>query len=1202
MIRNLKALFCVLMLMLGLSVSAQVTTSSISGIVIDENGDRVKGASVEVKHLPSGSYYEATTNGNGHYFIQGMRIGGPYTVDVEINGVEVASYNNIFLQLGNTTEVNVDLKEDAASNNVTYTKATESQLSNKVNLTGTILDDKSEPLIGASVEIKNVRTGSSKGVSTDMNGQFTVADLQDGKYNVRVSFIGYRTAIISSLNIKKGEVVSLKTKMESSSNMLEDVVVTATKTKFAGEKTGASTNISLAQMSSIPTINRSISDIARISPYAGSGMSFAGGDGRSTNFTVDGANFNNNFGLSDALPGGGTPISVEALEEMQVVIAPYDLRQTNFVGGGLNAVTKSGTNTFKGSAYTYQYNEDMCGNRAGGEDLGNRGKDRKHVYGASIGGPIVKDKLFFFGNFEYQKIPTVATEWQASADGVADGSNYISRTKLSDMERVSNHVKEKYGYNTGSWTDFPADESNIKFLARIDWNIARNHKLAVRYNYTKNQYWNAPNGNSNDASFRYRAANRMSEMSMAFANSMYSMDNVVHSFSADWNARFGNNISNQLLVTYTSIKDMRGTNSDIFPFVDILGGYEVNSDGTITQDPTPYMSLGYELFTYNNGVNNKILTVNDNFTYNLGAHKLMAGLSFEYQMANNSYMRNGTGFYRYRSVDDFINGAAPESVAFTIGYNGETNPAAQVRFNQYGLYLQDEWNINKNFKLNYGVRFDLLAFNEDDIMTNGEILAVDYGGRHIDTGKWPGNKVNVNPRVGFNWDILGNKSLVLRGGTGLFTGRLPLVFFTNMPTNSGMVQNMVTIKTKYSGYVCDATPTEALAKFAGGMITDVNEMAKIAGAKATIAPGEGAFQSTPCGIDPDFKMPQVWKSSIAVDYQLPVSFPFTVTGEFMYTKNVNAVKLDNYNVKPVDETWERFAGSDNRVIYPDNFVYNDNINTACVLTNTSKGYGYTANITLNARPVKGLNLMAAYTRTESKEVSGMPGSNATSAWNGLYTINGPNNATVMRSQYVIPDRIIASVGYDLHETTHLNLFYTCYSPYGYSYYMTNDMNGDGISTDLIYIPKDENDIIFAGDNAAQDAKDFWAFVNQDSYLKNHKGEYAEAYGARAPFVHRFDFRIAQDIKFRIGKTNHKIELSFDFMNIGNLFNSHWGVAKNMSACNNGAILNYAGQNAEGKPTFTLYRDKSGNAPAKTWEYNRATSQCWQLQFGARYTF
>ena len=1086
-----------MMLMIGLSVSAQVTTSSISGIVIDEKGQPLTGATVEAKHNPSGTLYGAVANLDGHFSIQGMRTGGPYTL--------------------------------------------------------------------------------------------------------KVSFIGYRTKVVNDITLQLGETYNITVDMLPADNVLDDVVVTAVKTKFAGEKTGAVTNISASQISAIPTINRSISDIARISPYAGSGMSFAGGDGRSTNFTVDGANFNNNFGLSDALPGGGTPISVEALEEMQVVIAPYDLRQTNFVGGGVNAVTKSGTNTFKGSAYTYQYNEDMRGNRAGGEDLGDRGKDRKHVYGATLGGPIIKDKLFFFANYEYQKIPTTATEWKGSEDGVGDGDNYISRTKLSDLERVSKHVAEKYGYSTGSWTNFPADEKNVKFLGRIDWNITRDHKLAVRYNYTKNQYWNEPNGNSTDGSFRYRAANRMSAMSMSFANSMYSMDNEVHSFSGDLNSRFGN-MSNQLLVTYTKIKDMRGSDSSVFPFIDIMGGYTDNGDGTITQDPTPYMSLGYELFTYNNGVNNEILTVNDNFSYTYGTHKLMAGISFEHQMANNSYMRNGTGYYRYRSVDDFINGAAPESVAFTIGYNGETNPSAQVRFNQYGLYLQDEWNVNKNFKLNYGVRFDLLAFNDDDVMTNNAILAVDYGGRHIDTGKWPGRKVNINPRVGFSWDVFGDKTLKVRGGSGLFTGRLPLVFFTNMPTNSGMVQNSVQLKTSYNGYVCSSTPTADLAKFAGGLVTDVYKMAELAGAQTTITPEQGQFQSTPCGVDPDFRMPQVWKSSIAVDYQLPVSFPFTVTGEFVYTKNINAVRLDNYNVKPIDETWERFAGSDNRVIYPSDFTYNSKIGTACVLTNTSRGYGYTANITLNARPTKELNLMLAYTRTESKEVSGMPGSNATSAWNGLYTIDGPNNATVMRSQYVIPDRIIASVGYDLHKTTHLNLFYTCYSPYGYSFFVTNDMNGDGIATDLIYIPKDENDIIFVGDNAAQDAKDFWAFVEQDDYLSSHKGEYAEAYAARAPFIHRFDFRIAQDINFNIGKTKHKIELSFDFMNIGNLFNSNWGVAKNMNSCNSGAILTYAGRNEAGNPTYKLWRDSNGDAPTKTWEYNRASSQCWQLQLGARYTF
>lgn len=1109
MIKNLKTLLCFLMLMIGLSVKAQVTTSSISGIVIDEKGEPLTGATVEAKHNPSGTLYGVVANLDGRFTIQGMRTGGPYTL--------------------------------------------------------------------------------------------------------KVSFIGYRTKVVNDITLQLGETYNISVDMVTGDNVLEDVVVTAVKTKFAAEKTGAATNISSAQIKSIPSISRSISDIVRVSPYAGDGMSFAGGDGRSSNFTVDGANFNNNFGLSDKLPGGGTPISIEAIEEMQVAIAPFDLRQTNFLGGGLNAVTKSGTNTFKGSAYTYHYNEDMRGNRAGGEDLGDRGIDRKHVYGATLGGPIIKDKLFFFGNFEYQKIPTVATEWKASEDGVEDAGNYISRTKLSDMERVSKHVAEKYGYNTGSWTNFPADESNVKFLARVDWNITREHKLAVRYNYTKNQYWTAPNGNSNDASFRYRAANRVSSKSMAFANSLYSTENIVHSFSADLNSRFGNNISNQLLVTYTSIKDVRDTNSDIFPFVDILNGYTVNSDGTITQDETPYMSLGYELFSYNTGVHNNIWTVNDNFTYNLGAHKLMAGLSFEHQMADNSYMRNGTGYYRYRSVDDFINGAAPESVAFTIGYNGENNPAARIRFNQYGLYLQDEWNVTKNLKLNYGVRFDLLAFNDDDIMTNNAVLAVDYGGRHIDTGKWPGSRINVNPRVGFNWDVFGNKTLKVRGGSGLFTGRLPLVFFTNMPSNSGMIQNLVTLKTKYDGYKCSATPTADLAKFTGGMITNVNDMAALVGAQTTITPEQGAFQSAPCGIDPDFKMPQVWKSSIGVDYQIPVSFPFTVTGEFVYTKNINAVRLDNYNVKPIDETWARFAGSDNRVIYPkDNYLYNSKVAGACVLTNTSKGHGYTANITLKAQPVKELNLMFAYTHTESEEVSGMPGSNASSAWSGLYTINGPNNATVMPSQYVIPDRIIASVGYDLHETTHLNLFYSCYSPYGYSYYMTNDMNGDGVATDLIYIPKDENDIVFVDTKdsktgavlytAAQNAADFWAFVNQDSYLKNHKGEYAKAYDSRAPFVHRFDFRIAQDIKFRIGKTNHKVELSFDFMNIGNLFNSHWGVAKNMSSCNSGAILNYAGKNEEGRPTFTMYRDKNGNAPTKTWDYNRATSQCWQLQFGARYTF
>ena len=338
-----------------------------------------------------------------------------------------------------------------------------------------------------------------------------------------------------------------------------------------------------------------------------------------------------------------------------------------------------------------------------------------------------------------------------------------------------------------------------------------------------------------------------------------------------------------------------------------MGGYETAADGTVTQSLTPYMSLGYELFSYNNRVQNKIATVTDNFTYYAGLHKITAGFSFEHQLANNAYMRGGTGYYRYRSLDDFLNGAAPETVGLAYGYNGETNPNAEVVFNQYGLYAQDEWNILENLKLTGGIRFDMISFNDDDLMRNNAIYDLDFGGRHIDTGAWPDGNVQISPRIGFTWDVFGDKSLKVRGGTGLFAGRLPLVFFTNMPTNSGMVQNLVHADTNYSnGVVVKSDPR--LQNFAGGLVTDVNKIRELLGAPESISPDEGTVPSEIAGVDKNFKMPQVWKSSLAVDYQFPVAFPLTLTGEFTYTKNVNAVILDNYNIKPIDSSWEQLKG------------------------------------------------------------------------------------------------------------------------------------------------------------------------------------------------------------------------------------------------------------------------------------------------------
>lgn len=517
-------------------------------------------------------------------------------------------------------------------------QVTTSALTGKVTLGNT-----NESVIGATIQVVHVPSGTRYATVTNADGRYTIQGMRvGGPYTIKVSYIGYQPTEISNVTLQLGEIYNQNFKMAEDASILGEVVISGKGSKFTAEKTGASTNISNTQIMNMPTINRSITDIARLSPYS-NGMSFAGGDGRSSNFTLDGANLNNNFGLSDKLPGGGSPISMDAIDEVQVTIAPYDVRQSNFIGGGVNAITKSGTNKFKGTAYIYYNNENMHGNRVDNEDLGERGKNGTTTYGFTLGGPIVKDKLFFFANAEYSKSPNIVNRWQASEDGKADATNYISRVPKSDLERVKQFLITKYGFNPGSYTDFPAEDNNLKLLGRVDWNINNDHHLAVRYNYTRNKTWNAVNNSSSDAYTRFTAS-RMSQYGMSYSGSMYAMNNSVMSVSADLNSRFGANMSNQLLFTYSYIDDKRDPNCSNFPFVDIMAGYEADATGKVTsQTLEPYISFGTELFSYNNRVQNKIFTLTDNFTYYLGAHKITAGFNFEHQLANNSYMRGGTG-------------------------------------------------------------------------------------------------------------------------------------------------------------------------------------------------------------------------------------------------------------------------------------------------------------------------------------------------------------------------------------------------------------------------------------------------------------------------------------------------------------------------------------------------------------------------------
>ena len=1083
MFKTMRYFWVAALLLVATVVSAQVTTSGMSGKLTDDKKEAIIGAIIQAVHQPSGTRYNTVTNADGHFYIQGMRPGGPYEVNIRYMGFEPKSVKIITLELGETYNLNIIIKEDAKE--------------------------------------------------------------------------------------------------------MDELIVVGSKSKFSAEKTGASTNISNAQLEAMPTVNRSITDITRLSPYGGNGMNFAGVDGRTANFTVDGANFNNNFGLSENLPGGGSPISIDAIEELQVVISPFDVRQTNFIGGGVNAITKSGTNTFKGTAYVHHKNENMRGDAVYGQTIaGARDRDRATTYGATFGGPIIKDKLFFFANAEYEASPSVAVRWRPSVDGKGSEEKYLSYTTVADMELVKNHVLEKYGYDPGSYTDFPADESNLKILARVDWNITDKHRLAVRYNYTKNTAWNGPNASSMDGGER-SAYSRTSLYSMVFSNSMYSMNNIVHSASVDLNSRLTNKLSNQFLATFSKLDDVRGSNSSEFPFIDI-------HDGTNTT--TQYMALGYELFTWNNAVHNTVFNIKDDITYYTGKHKIIAGINYEYQMADNQYMRNGTGYYRYRSVDDFINQRAPEVVCLTYGYDGETSPAARVRFSKLGIYGQEEWSASDKFKLTAGLRFDALFFNNNDLMTNNAIKELDYNGRHIDTGKWPSTQLIVSPRIGFVYDIFGDKSLKMRGGTGLFAGRLPLVFFTNMPTNSGMVQYQAQLSSKNTD----------MNQFAGGLVKEdgksytesLRDKLIGMGYPTTINPEDGTKPSSISAVDPNFKMPQVWKTSLAFDYTLPTSFPFTVSVEGIYNKTINAATISDWSIMPV-EGFARFNGVDCRPIYPGTFR---NGTKAFVLENTGQGYGWSANVTMNMRPIKEISLMASYTHTASKEITGLPGSNAESAFTYVPTVNGPNNIALHNSQYVTPNRVIAMATFH-KKNSHFSLVYEGWNGgYNYSFMTANDMNGDGYNYDALYIPTDEqvanNEFRFV---SPSDRDRFMGYVHNNSYLSSNQGKYAEAYSVYNPWVHRVDLSYKHDFKFKVGKSLNTIQLSLDMKNVLNLFSSELGVSKQMSSeLNSGRILKYEGTDAQGYALFST--PEKINANTQTWVPNYSIGQCWNIAVGIKYMF
>lgn len=1075
-------------------------------------------------------------------------------------------------------------------------------------MNGRILDGNGAPLPGATVVAVHEPSGTNYGTTTLGNGTFMFTGMRvGGPYTVTISFVGYASIVYKDIDLKLGETYVLNAELKETTTELKEVVVSAVRNPIlSSQRTGTQTNISRREVINLPTLTRSITDLSRLTPQA-QGNSFAGRDGRFNSITVDGAAFNNNFGLSsNPLPGGeAQPISLDAIDQVTVNIAPFDVRLSQFTGASINAVTRSGDNTFKGSFYTFQRPGSFTGSTVDGTDIAGANSRSSVNYGLSLGGPIVKNKLFFFVNGEFEKVKIPGVDWKPSTDGVENAAALISRTTEADLIRVRDHLINTYGYDPGKYKDFdPFKNQNTKFLVRLDWNINPKNKFTIRYNDvvgTSDQQTNATSG-----PLSLRGSARIGNKSLAFSNSFYGFKNTVRSLTGELNSVFARNISNKFLASYTYVQDTRTSPSELFPFVDIWTGYVNNAN-----QGDQYMSFGYELFTRNNDVVNKTLSITNNTTINFKNHTITAGASFDRLFFRNAYIREGTSYYRYRSVDDFINNADPIGFGVTYGYNGEDAPGSELTFGLGAVYAQDEWKVLPNLKLSFGLRVERpFYFNKLD--ENPNITALNFAdGKKMDVGAWPDPQFLFSPRLGFNWDVKGDRSLQVRGGSGIFTGLLPFVWFTNQPTNSGLIQS----------------PEISWAAGNANLVgLDFHP-----DYKQFILDNPGLFPQTPgvlpngaglAEVSKDFKLPQVWRSNLAVDVELPYNMVFT--GEFLYGKDINAVQQININEKPADNV---MVGADNRPFWTYNNVaavqnpirrYEPNIANAIVLTNTNKGFQYSATAQLTKNFSNGITGMFAYTYSVAKDISSNPGSSASSAFSSNTGVGSLNNPSLSYSNFSTPHQLVGFVSYKIDYakmfSTTISVSYKGYQTGRWSYTYSNDLNNDGNSSDLMYIPRDPSEITFVNYTptggvlmtAAEQSDAFFAYLESNEYLSEHKGEYAERFGHVQPWVHRFDVKIIQDIFKNLGSRKYTVQLSLDLLNVGNMINDNWGTTSYvpLASFENIRPLTMVGRpTATTAPTFRLNANtvddfNKGVKPTKLL----STSNTWGAMIGLRFIF
>lgn len=1093
-------------------------------------------------------------------------------------------------------------------------------------LQGIVTDGDGETLPGANVVAIHEPSGTRYGTVTNMEGRFTLPNLRTGgPYSVQISFIGFRSQSYTDLILKLGEPYSLNVVLMDESADLSEIVVTASRSSdFGSSRTGAATNISNEQVNSLPTIQRSLTDFTRLTPQA-NGNSFAGRDGRYNNVQIDGANFNNGFGLSDGLlPGGRSqPISLDAIEEITVNIAPFDVRQSGFTGAGVNAITRSGTNTFEGSAFGFFRNQDFNGRQVGDLELDKQDQASTRILGFRLGGPIIENKLFFFVNAEQTKNegtnPNAVNLWKPSQDGVAIPDQNIARTRESDLIAVRQHLIDQWGYDPGRYEGYANDagDESLSLFARLDWNINDKHKLSARFSNVRGNRTSLVNGSSGP---RPRSATRrVSDQSIAFESTQYGFDDIVDSYAIELSSYFTPKLSNQFIGSYSKIQTTRSSfSSRVFPTIDIWTGVGNNPTSGLPEGGSNYMTAGYDPFTYGNDVINNNFNFVNNLTYIEGKHEITAGAAFESQDFGNQFLRIGASYYRYASVDDFLTTGTPNEVSpimfgVTYPYEG-ADTYGGVTLGTAGLYLQDKINVNQKLDLTIGIRGEVPLFM-NELTTNEEIDALEFrsisgGSKNYTSGEWPKSRLNLSPRVGFNYDVTGDGVLKLRGGTGIFFGNIPFVWFTNMPSGAGGYQNNV-----------EPNSYGQIEGWIDGITFNPNQYHwpnnPPAGAEDVFLTGpEGGVPGTIALVDDEFKMPSVWRTSLGLDYEMP-SLPITLTTDLMYTRDVNAVY--QFLANRAEATQFINNGNDFREYYPTGApAYNPAVgaNNVFILSNTEeKGNIFNATFSANINAGQGFFGSLAYTYTYADEVSSNPGSSANSAFAGP-NINNPNQEMLYPSFFAVPHRVVGSLSYQFnylnHASTTVSLFYTGSNQGRFSYRYLNDVNNDGINSDLLYVPTNDSEINFADieDNngivqftAAEQLAAFNAYIDNDSHLSSRRGQYAERNANLIPWLSRMDVRILQDLFTAIGSRKNTLQVSLDVLNVGNLLNSDWGIAQGLNNAQN--LLVPVSVEQDGPSTFrmnTVTQDGETVLPTTPFRNITNTRTTWSMQVGLRYIF